>query len=1031
VDKYSVTYNVNGSADVTDPLGATRNYTFQTILDASKSDAITGDACPSCGPKAQSFDSNGNVLTRTDWNGNRTDYTYDTTRNLETSRTEGLTSGGSTTAQTRTITTEWHSSFRLPKRIAEPLKITTFTYNGDGVASCGFKADGTTLVPAVLCSKSVQATTDTDGSQGFSATTTGSPRAWSYTYNKFARVLTVNGPRTDVTDTTTYTYHNETAICGGSGGCRGQIATITNAASHVTQITSYNGHGDPTAITDPNGLSITLTWDDRRRLLSRNVGGETTSFTYDFAGQLTRVTLPDSSYLEYTYDDAHRVTELEDNLGNRVVYTLDDMGNRTLEQVRDPSNALMQTRSRVYSSLNRLFQEIGASSQVTEYTYDDQGNVLTIEDPLSHTTTNQYDALNRLKQVTDPGTGVTQYGYNGQDALTGVTDPRSLATSYTVDGLGNLTQQVSPDTGTTANTYDAAGNLLTQTDAKSQVTTYSYDALNRVTEIEFHDGSKHIYAYDSGTNALGRLTSIEERNPSNTLTGSLSYAYDQKGRVTSNVRSIAGVGYTTGYRYDSHGRLDRITYPSGRTVDYSFDSLGRISGVTSTPSGGSAQTIASSITYQPFGGLKGLTFGNSQTYARSYDQDGRVNTYTLAGTSYTVLYDDASRIETITETLNPPNTNTYGYDVLDRLTSATLPATTYGYSYDAVGNRLTKTTGANTDTYTYGTTSNRISTLTPSSGPARSFTLDSNGSTTDDDLNTYAYDTRGRMVSATSSAGTTTYYLNALGQRVRKTNSGTDVAFHYDLEGHLIAESTAAGSVIREYIWLGDTPVAVISSGNRHYIHTDHLNTPRLISNGTPAPVWRWDQFEPFGVNVPDENPSGLGVFEFPLRLPGQYADKETNLYYNYFRDYDPEIGRYLQSDPIGLRGGLNTYAYVGSSPLAYSDPTGEAGPVSTMLLFYLQKCAVGAAVGATIEAGIQVATCCYKQCGLEVWRCRPMECGINACNVAVSAFASCVASVAFPNAPPVPVTWQLLKIFLQKVGAAGLLKQFGKYGCQ
>src|SRR5205807_8886365 len=88
--------------------------------------------------------------------------------------------------------------------------------------------------------------------------------------------------------------------------------------------------------------------------------------------------------------------------------------------------------------------------------------------------------------------------------------------------------------------------------------------------------------------------------------------------------------------------------------------------------------------------------------------------------------------------------------------------------------------------------------------------------------------------------------------------------------------------------------------------HADHLNTPRLIADQNQRTVWRWDQDEPFGVNVPDENPSSLGAFEFPLRSPGQYFDKETNLAYNLRRDYDAGLGRYVQSDPIGLRGGIN-----------------------------------------------------------------------------------------------------------------------------
>src|SRR5207249_10971861 len=210
------------------------------------------------------------------------------------------------------------------------------------------------------------------------ATPTGMPRTWTYTYNANGSVLSVNGPRTDVSDVTTYTYYaNDDADLGK----RGNVATITNAAGHLTSITAYNAHSQPTTIVDPNGMTITLGYDARQRLTSRNSGGEVTSYDYDGVGQLTKVTLPDGSFLSYSYDAAHRLTGMADNLGNSIAYTLDAMGNRTLEEVFDPANALAQKRSRVYNSLNRLFQELGAQNQITEYTYDDQGNVLSVKGP--------------------------------------------------------------------------------------------------------------------------------------------------------------------------------------------------------------------------------------------------------------------------------------------------------------------------------------------------------------------------------------------------------------------------------------------------------------------------------------------------------------------------------------------------------------------------------------------------------------------------------------------------------------------------
>ncbi len=801
--RYTLSYGA-GSTTVTDPLGTAHAYGFQLVQDVLRNTGISGPVCPSCGPASQTVDANGNVTSRTDWNGNVTNSAYDPTRNLETSRTEAFG-----TAQTRTITTQWHPAFRLPAKVAEPLRIASYVYNGDGGASCGFQADGVMLVPGVLCSKTVQPTSDASGAAGFGATASGTLRTWSYTYNANGSMLTMDGPRTDVVDVTTTTYY---ANNDADPGKRGNVATITNARGHVTSITAYNAHGQPLTIVDPNGLTTMLTYDPRQRLTSRNVGGETTTYAYDGVGQLTKVTLPDASFLSYTYDAAHRLTGMSDNLGNRIAYTLDAMGNRTKEEVFDPANALAQTRSRVFNSLNRLAQELGAQNQTTQYAYDNQGNVTSIIDPVNHATANQYDALNRLVKVTDPNLGQTQYAYNGIDQLVSITDPRNLATTYNYDGLANLNSQQSPDTGNTQNIFDAAGNLFTQTDAKGQMTTYAYDALNRVTSITFAGGAKQSYAYDLGANGIGRVSSITETNPQSQVTSLLAYAYDQKGRTTSETRTIAGVAYALAYSYDSAGRMSGMTYPSGRTIAYGFDTLGRVSQVGTTApasAGGATQIVASSIAYQPFGGVKSYTLGNGQTYTRGYDLDGRIASYSLGSQFFALGYDAASRISFISQTGNPANANTYSYDNLDRLIGASLPNLPFAYNYDAVGNRTSKTVGSATDSYAYGTTSNRLASITAQAGATRSFAFDADGSTTNDGINQYAYDTRGRMVQSTGALGVTAYQVNALGQRIRKTNSTDDRVFLYDTRGRLIAETDPGGGLRREYLYLNDIPIAV------------------------------------------------------------------------------------------------------------------------------------------------------------------------------------------------------------------------------
>lgn len=337
---YQSDYGVASYSEVLPATGPANSITYTSaiftpslVLDVYKIGAISVP-CAACGPiKSRTFDANGNVASTNDFGGNVTKYTYDLTRNLETSRVEA---SGSLNA--RTITTVWHSNLRLPLTIAEPKRITTYVYDDHGN----------------VLTKSEQTTSDMTGASGTAASPVGTARTWTYTYNTAGQVTSQTGPRQDVLDKTTYDYDDQ-----------GNLALVTNPLGQATMYSGYDANGNVGHIVEPNGLITDLSYNFRGKVASRTVSDgttqEITTFNYDLAGQLTKQINSDGSWTAFGYDPAHRLVSVSDNRGNSIVYTLDVTGNRLGEQVKDPTGALTRQVARVFDNLNQLTKVTGAA----------------------------------------------------------------------------------------------------------------------------------------------------------------------------------------------------------------------------------------------------------------------------------------------------------------------------------------------------------------------------------------------------------------------------------------------------------------------------------------------------------------------------------------------------------------------------------------------------------------------------------------------------------------------------------------------
>jgi len=1025
VDKYTLSFS--SGTQVTDPLGTTRKYTF-TYDGFSTVDVVDPKMAPSA---AITNDVKGRPFVEYDFNNNQACVFYNESTNRPRVRIEGMQKyagcGGYDTVATlpvgaRKISTEWHPDWSLPTRIAEPLRRSTYVYNGqpdplsgNAIASCAPAAaaypDGKPL--AALCKLVLQDTTDATGASGFSAAVTGSAKVWTYTYNAQGQRISETQPAPG--GTTTYSYYTDTT----STHSVGDLQSSVDATGKTTVFSSYTTDGRLLQKTDPTGLVTRYTYDARGRLLTQAVGDLVTTMAYSPLGLVSSVTSPNGHAITYTYDAAQRLTGWSDNRGNSGTYVLDAMGNRTAETVNGAGGNTAWQLSRSINAINRPGSETIGGSQSAAYAYNGNGDVTSDTNGLNHVTAYGYDRLRRVAQITNPLSASATLAYNQLDAVIQAKDFKGVTTTFTRDALGNPLLETTPDAGALQTTFNNLGLPQTITDALSRTTQITYDALGRPTLIEFsangtsrtsamrYDLAGSEYNATGAPNAsIGRLSEIEDA-------GLITrYQRDALGRITRKTQILAsasGTGDTRSVSYSyvpagsaGAGQIASITYPSGKELTHQYDTTGQLTSLSwnGTP-------LVTALTWTPMGQPTSWKWNSFPKQPGSTAPLEEIRNYTsanlLASSALLELtWDAAGRVTQIRQQHMVPGsgsapqqttlTSAYSYDAAGHLTASahsgppglTLPSgralsdfigiDTTGYAWDANGNRTqayysaVKPAGTTTLQRVYQSVSgsNRLQgyaetvQVPPSAAQTSNVTYayDATGALTKkgDSYLHYAIDGRIAQTSTSASPGAAqavNYTYNSLAQRIlkRDTRAGANVA-----QQTLYAEDGIGSTVLGQYssqrsstsaaptgepdsteiVYLptpsGPMPIAAQINGRLYAIDTDHLNTPRRLTNEQGQVAWQW-LISGFGEVQPTTGAKGyeqVGTgasysepVSFNLRYPGQVWDDETGLSYNLHRYYDVSTGRYTQADPIGLEGGWNRFAYVGGDPLSRIDRDG------------------------------------------------------------------------------------------------------------
>ncbi len=794
----------------------------------------------------------------------------------------------------------------------------------------------------------------------------------SYTYDARGRLLSSVQAAGTSTLSTLYAYTPS-----------GQLASARLPSGHVVTY-SYDAAQRLTGWADNRGATGVYTLD--------GMGNRTTEQIKNSAGQVVWQLARSINALNRVATETIGAAAGTVNNNQQMSYGYNANGSLTSE-----ANAQQQTTSYGLDGLRRVTQITNAANASASLSYNALDAVTSASDFKGVATATPRDALGNALSTSSLDAGSQSAEYDALGLPRRITDALGQATLITRDALGRPTQITQQDGRSTTLRYDLAGTTynatgfanaskgyLSEIQDTTDKTSYQRDGFGRVIKktqqlAPFATGTaKSIsYSYASAAtgqgNGAGQMDSITYPNGTK-----VSYLYSAAGQISQinwgTTPLITNIQYTPlGQPASWAWEFADTSATTVLTATRAYDSAGRV-----------IATELGSFGYDSAGRITSLT----QQLAKPSNTLVTSTAVTTASASYTISYDSLGRITSFARAAGlgaastapwPAHTATFSYDANgNRLASlhtsgsgATASSTNRSYSVGASSNQLlgwsqTQQVGGNA-----GVSS------------SVNFGYDANGSLINDGLRRYEFDAAGRLAAMTTgaldSSPTTRYVHNALGQRLFKTepqyppaagdeNDPTFMAsllaffsqlwggntgaanpsaaeklgyqYYYDEDGSLLYELGSGGANstgAAHYVYLptpaGPMPVAFYN-GSRHYaVHTDHLNTPRRLTQSDKKIAWQW-AYSAFGEEqpttgrnryvdpstTPNAGSTTIADVTFNLRYPGQYFDKESNLHYNYFRSYDSRTGRYTQADPIDLQGGWNKYNYVSANPLAATD---------------------------------------------------------------------------------------------------------------